>query len=296
MVSADAGAMAELRANAGPHMRAWFARRDALTARTGRPQALLFTIMIYTDDSEGNAVGCERMVTFVVVWTDTCDDLGILCADSHKRCLGTFVLWLGVILCHTFRGAFVPVEKVLHAAADVVTILSHEPAAFSQARAAFGLLGHISDALGLSPSLSYGLFNQYKEGGLEPNEPLILNDRTRAACERWLLRLRSKVCNAFSPDARGELPYTYSPAIAGEDPTHKHEGRGIDRTDNPGGTEGPTRFIGRGGTRRGVREKRGHQQGKVQFGCQSKHRTLGSFQKPSRFRQRRSRFRPTCAA
>jgi hypothetical protein len=98
----------------------------------------------------------------------------------------------------------VPVAKVLRASADVVVVLSHEPAAFSMARSVFGLLGHISDALCLSPSLSYGLFSQYKEGGLEPNEPLVLNDRTRAACKRWLVRLRSEVCGAFSPSARGE--------------------------------------------------------------------------------------------
>jgi hypothetical protein len=122
------------------------------------------------------------MVVFVITWTDTCDDLGIICADPHKRGLGTFILCFGIVLCHTFRGAFVPVAKVLRASADIVVVLSHQPATFSMAHSVFGLLGHISDALGLSPSLSYGLFNQYKEGGLEPNEPLVLNDRTRAAC------------------------------------------------------------------------------------------------------------------
>jgi hypothetical protein len=144
------------------------------------------------------------MVVFVIVWTDTCDELGIICADPRKRGLGTFILCLGIILCNTFRGAFVPVSKVLRASADIVVVLSHEPATFPMARSVFGLLGHISDALCLSPSLSYGLFSQYKAGGLEPNEPLVLNDRTRVVCERWLVRLRSEVCCAFSLSARGE--------------------------------------------------------------------------------------------
>jgi hypothetical protein len=100
------------------------------------------------------------MVVFVIVWTDTCDELGIICGDRHKRCLGTFVLCLGIILCHTFRGAFVPVSKVLRASADIGVVISHEPATFSMACSVFGLLSHISDALGLSPSLSYGLFSQ----------------------------------------------------------------------------------------------------------------------------------------
>jgi hypothetical protein len=144
------------------------------------------------------------MVVFVITWTDVCDDLGVICADPHKRGLCTFILCLGIILCHTFRGAFVPVAKVPRASADIMTVLSHEPAAFSMARSVFCLLCHISDALGLSPSLSYGLFSQYKEGNLEPNDPLVLNDRTRAACGRWLERLRSEVCGSFSPAARGE--------------------------------------------------------------------------------------------
>jgi hypothetical protein len=72
------------------------------------------------------------------------------------------------------------------------------------ARSVFGLLCHISDALCLSPSLLHGLFNQHKEGNLESNDPLVLNDRTRAACERWLGRLRSEVYCSFLPSARGE--------------------------------------------------------------------------------------------
>jgi hypothetical protein len=126
MIVADEEAMAELRARTGPHMRTWFARRDALTARTGRPQPLLFAISIYTNDLAQNAVGCVRMVVFVIAWTDTCDELGIICADPHKRGLGTFILCLGIILCHTFWGAFVPVSKVLRASADIVVVLSRE--------------------------------------------------------------------------------------------------------------------------------------------------------------------------
>jgi hypothetical protein len=154
MIAADAPAMAELRKNAGPHMRAWFTRRDALTAKTGRPQALLFHISIYTDDSAKGAVGCIRIVLFVVTWTDVCDELGIFCADPHKRGLGTLILCLGIILCHTRHCTFVPVAKVLRASVDIMTVLSHEPAAFSMARSVFGLFGHISDALCVSPSLS----------------------------------------------------------------------------------------------------------------------------------------------
>jgi hypothetical protein len=56
----------------------------------------------------------------------------------------------------------VPVAKVLRAWADVTTILSREPAVFS-------MVHNFADALGLPLQLSYGLYSQFSEGGLEPN-------------------------------------------------------------------------------------------------------------------------------
>jgi hypothetical protein len=104
MAAEDAPFVANLRRRAGPHVRAWFTHRDALTAATGIEQALLFFISIYTDDSCESAVGCARMLRFLRNWTRTCLDFGILCAAAHKRRLGTHVVCLCVILCHILRG------------------------------------------------------------------------------------------------------------------------------------------------------------------------------------------------
>jgi hypothetical protein len=112
--------VADLRRRAGPHVRAWFAHRNALTAATGIEQALLFFISIYTDDSCESAVGCARMLRFLRNWTWTCLEFGILCAAAHKRSLGTHVVSLGVILCHVLRGVFIPVAKVISASADLI--------------------------------------------------------------------------------------------------------------------------------------------------------------------------------
>jgi hypothetical protein len=59
MAAEDAPFVADLRRRAGPHVRAWFAIRDALTAETGIEQALLFCINVYTDDSCKGAVGAH---------------------------------------------------------------------------------------------------------------------------------------------------------------------------------------------------------------------------------------------
>jgi hypothetical protein len=53
-------------------------------------------------------------------------ELGVLCADPHKRCLCTYIVSLGVILCHTLRGVYIPTAKVISASADLTGIHSGE--------------------------------------------------------------------------------------------------------------------------------------------------------------------------
>jgi hypothetical protein len=134
-------------------MRAWFARRDALTAATRRQQELLFHVSIYTDDLNKGAIGCARIIRLIMcrpTFARSC----VLCTAPHKRGLCTYILSLSITLCHTLRGAVVQVAKVLRTSADVTTTLSREPAVFSMARKVVGLLCHFADALGLPLSLS----------------------------------------------------------------------------------------------------------------------------------------------
>jgi hypothetical protein len=89
MIALDEPFVTELLKNAGKHMRAWFTRRDAVTATTCGQQALLFQVSIYTDDSNKGAVCCARMIHLITMWTDVCAELGVLCADPHERGLGS---------------------------------------------------------------------------------------------------------------------------------------------------------------------------------------------------------------
>jgi hypothetical protein len=145
MAAEDAPFVADLRRWAGPHVRAWFAHRDALTAQTGIEQALLFVLSIYTDDSLESVVGCARMLRFQRIWAETCAEFGIICAEAHKRGLGTHVLSLGVILCHVMRGAFLPVAKVLRAAAELSIIHARTPIFFWRCHKVFGLTQHFRE-------------------------------------------------------------------------------------------------------------------------------------------------------
>jgi hypothetical protein len=116
---------------------------------TGRPQALFFHISIYTDDSGKEAISCERMVRLVRIWTQVCAELCILCVDPHKRGLWTLILSLGVILCHTLRGVFIPTAKVISACANLMDIHSSELTHFSKCREVFSLIGHFCYALAI---------------------------------------------------------------------------------------------------------------------------------------------------
>jgi hypothetical protein len=136
------------------------------------------------------------------IWTETCAELCIECAAAHKRSLGTFILSLGVILCHTLRGIFIPTAKVLSASSDLTDVHSGEPNPFSKCRRVFGLVGHFCDALGIPRATMYGMYADIREGNMDPNALIRASPSTIAACGRWLEILRTRVCGSFAPEHR----------------------------------------------------------------------------------------------
>jgi hypothetical protein len=162
MAAKDAPFMADLRRWAWPHVRVWFAHRGALTAETGIERALLFFININTDESLKSAVACARMLRFLCNWTWTCLELSILCVAAHKRGLSTYIWSLGVILCHTLRGVFILVAKVISASADLTGIHAGELTPFFKCHKVFGLTCHFCDALCLPRATSYGMYADFR--------------------------------------------------------------------------------------------------------------------------------------
>ena len=61
MDALEAPFLAELRAAGSDEVKAWLRARDRLSVLTGREQARLYAIGIYTDDSHGFAVGASRL-------------------------------------------------------------------------------------------------------------------------------------------------------------------------------------------------------------------------------------------
>jgi hypothetical protein len=66
------------------------------------------------------------MLRLLRIWMEMCAELGVLCADPHKRSLCTFILLLGVVPCHTLCCVFIPTAKVISASADLTDIQSGE--------------------------------------------------------------------------------------------------------------------------------------------------------------------------
>jgi hypothetical protein len=97
------------------------------------------------------------MLRLIRIWTELCAELCDRCAAAHKQGICTYIVSLGVILCHTLRGRFLPIAKVISASADLADVHSGEPVPFCRYHKVFGLIGHFCDALCLPRSTSYGM-------------------------------------------------------------------------------------------------------------------------------------------
>jgi hypothetical protein len=106
MIVEDASFVADLLSRVCKHLHAWFAHRDALTVGD-RPAAgaVLPHQHLHRRLRQGGYRLQAQDDPHPHRWTNVCPKLCILCADPHKRGLGlcTFILSLGVILCHTLR-------------------------------------------------------------------------------------------------------------------------------------------------------------------------------------------------
>ena len=92
----DAAEDAIFDAETDPSRRAWFARRRALSARTGRNKCRLYSLAAYTDDFKFQVVGIERAMRIMAVWYQLTRELNLRMAILAKREAGTSALWLGL--------------------------------------------------------------------------------------------------------------------------------------------------------------------------------------------------------
>ena len=102
-----------------PSRAAWLRRRQALAARTGRNEARLYALHIYTDDPEFMCVGYDRFIRLLGCWRDVTSMIGLRMAIAEKRQLGTWAPWLGALLLGTIGLAVITKDKLQRARVQI---------------------------------------------------------------------------------------------------------------------------------------------------------------------------------
>ena len=82
-------------------------------------QQRLYAAFMYTDDPVVVVVGADRALRALRVWRGLTDDVRLIMAIAEKRTLGSWTLWLGVILVASLGLAVVPTGKILRAAGEI---------------------------------------------------------------------------------------------------------------------------------------------------------------------------------
>ncbi|KAJ1616749.1 hypothetical protein T492DRAFT_850603 [Pavlovales sp. CCMP2436] len=185
MDCSEAPILDEMRRSGPPPLIALLSRRDALSARTGREQARLFSLAVYTDDAKG----------------EVCLELGLLRAHPRKRRIGQWLITLGIGFALTLGIVCIPSAK---------RILHGEAVPFTDFGRVAGLLEHFKSALDLLGSLSYNLYDGFPLGLLDPGAPIASSAAMIDSCRRWMHVLRTSTCNSFAPSA-----YSGRPALTG---------------------------------------------------------------------------------
>ena len=71
---------------------------------------------MYTDDPVFIVVGVQRALRALRLWRRLTDEMGLVMAIAEKRSLGSWTLWIGVLLIPALGIVVVPRSKLLRAA------------------------------------------------------------------------------------------------------------------------------------------------------------------------------------
>lgn len=151
----------------------------------------LAAAFIYTDDPIFLALSAPTMARALLVWTETCADLGLLMAIPAKRQCGTWVEWLGAGICATMGFAWVPTAKRLTALNKLYAVLLGT-ITIDAYHSLLGLLEHLVYLQGMRRSLMYGMWEPFKRGvSLEPNRILNPTPMILKQARAWVKKLNA---------------------------------------------------------------------------------------------------------
>ena len=176
-----------------PSRAAWLRRRQALAARTGRNEARLYALHIYTDDPEFMCVGYDRFIRLLSCWRDVTSMIGLRMAIAEKRQAGSSILWQGLRLHGTYGAAVIPPAKRKRAVKDLSSIALGNPLRLDEAQSIAGLLEHLLPWAGELRSAMYHFYYPHRAfAALGPQHQFLPTDAMRAQSKRWITRLNER--------------------------------------------------------------------------------------------------------
>ena len=164
-----------------PSMDEWRrSRRDVATLLTSlnspdletevHHQTRLYFAKMYTDDAILGVVGVQRALRLLGCWQRLMADIGLEMAPPAKRTIGTWVPWLGVIVCAGLGLIVVPAAKLLRTTERLLQLLA-QPTEFSEYRSLMGMLEHLRCINQAPSSVMYGLYAPHRSRFIRESGP-----------------------------------------------------------------------------------------------------------------------------
>ena len=161
---------------------------DAIPAGYVCPQLRLYASFCYTDDPLHLAVGVDRTLRLLRAWRQLTSRAGLLMAIPEKRSLGSWSLWLGVMIVGTLGLLVVPRAKLLRAREALCQTL-HGVVEFHVYRSLCGLLEHLRAVVLKGRHVMHGLYRPHGPDGAArfgPNGIVEVDELMRKQLSRWL--------------------------------------------------------------------------------------------------------------
>ena len=168
-----------------------FQDASATEARTGVrvcPQQRLYSAYMFTDDAIFLVVGRDRALRALRTWRETTEELGLLMAIPEKRSLGTWTVWLGVVISVSLGIVVIPRDKLVRAILAIEKLLD-EGLPFREYRSLCGLLEHMRSVNMRGRNVMHGLYAPHGPLGASrfgPSGLVTCSLLMRKQMHRWL--------------------------------------------------------------------------------------------------------------
>jgi len=175
----------------------WFKMRDELAEKTGKVEARLYMLEMYTDDPMGGVVGADRMSRFLICWTRTTRKMGLWMAGPVKRQLGASVNWIGARY-FSIGVVLIAKDKRMRALCQLKQILSGG-LKMSELRSLNGLLEFFMVILKMGRDKMAGMWEPFQDEQADwwsgPDSIPALSTFRRQNTHSWVTKV-STVCAA----------------------------------------------------------------------------------------------------